>query len=136
MDQLIKMKMYTKVFSIIHCIRQQQKFSTKKLMGTSLEKTCIQKILKSALHQKEPQFNREFAILFFPLFHIQHFTYHFPFIVVLVPMLRSDPDPEQTLTMLKNELKTGLAKMNCLQLTEKYSEIIGNSKQAKEAKEA
>lgn len=51
-------------------------------------------------------------------------------------MLRSDPDPDQTLTMLKNELKTGLAKMNCLQLTEKYSEIIGNSKQAKEAKEA
>lgn len=56
LDQLVKMKMYTIVFSILHCIRTQQQFSNKKLLATSLESTYYRKILKSALHQKEPQF--------------------------------------------------------------------------------
>lgn len=56
LDQLVKMKMYTIVFSILHCVRTQQKFTDKKLLGSSLESTYYRKILKSALHQKEPQF--------------------------------------------------------------------------------
>lgn len=63
LDQLIKMKMYTIVFSILHCIREQQKCSDKKLLGSSLESTYYRKILKSALHQKEPQFICEFWVL-------------------------------------------------------------------------
>lgn len=55
---------------------------------------------------------------------------------MLVPILRSDPNPEEALQSLKNELKTGLSKMNCLRLTEKYSELTGDSNQAKAAKEA
>lgn len=38
----------------------QQKYAEKKLLGVSLDKTYIRKILKSALHQKEPQFHRKF----------------------------------------------------------------------------
>lgn len=57
-------------------------------------------------------------------------------VLVLVPILRSDPNPEEALQSLKNELKTGHSKMNCLQLTEKYSELTGDSKQAKAAKDA
>lgn len=56
LDQLVKMKMYTIVFSILHCIRTQQQYSNKKLLASSLESTYYRKILKSALHQKEPQF--------------------------------------------------------------------------------
>lgn len=61
-EQLIKMKMYTTVFSIIHCIRQQQKQSTKKLLSASVEDMYFLKILKSALHQKEPQLHCKFQI--------------------------------------------------------------------------
>lgn len=49
--------MYTTVFSIIHCIRQQQKYCDRKLLCASAEDMYFQKILKSGLHQKEPQFN-------------------------------------------------------------------------------
>ena len=56
-DQLIKMKLYTTVFSIIHCIRTQQKCANKKMFSVSMEDMYFYKILKSALHQKEPQFH-------------------------------------------------------------------------------
>lgn len=38
--------------------------------------------------------------------------------------------------MLTDELKSGLPKMNCLQLTEKYCELTGDANEAKAAKEA
>lgn len=110
LDELVKMKMYTIVFSILHCIRKQQKYTNKKLLAVSLESNYYRKILKSALHQKEPQFH------------------------LLVPILRSDPKPDQMLATLKHELKNGLGKMNCLELTEKYCESIGNANEAKLAK--
>lgn len=56
-DQLIKMKLYTTVFSIIHCIRTQQKLGNKKIFCGSMEDMYFYKMLKSALHQKEPQFH-------------------------------------------------------------------------------
>lgn len=62
-DQLIKMKMYTTVFSIIHCIRQQQKHTSNKLLGVSMEDMYIHKILKSAMHQKDPQFHCKTAFI-------------------------------------------------------------------------
>lgn len=56
-------------------------------------------------------------------------------ISVLVPMLRSDPDPEEALNILKADLKSGLTKINCLQLSEKYNESMGNSTISKTEKE-
>lgn len=50
-------------------------------------------------------------------------------------MLRSDPDPEEALNILKADLKSGLTKINCLQLSEKYNESIGNSTISKTEKE-
>lgn len=64
------MRLYTTVFSIVHLIRCQQKGSDRLLLAKSMEKTLIRKILKSALHQKEPQFHcklqtiKSFAVFF------------------------------------------------------------------------
>lgn len=51
-------------------------------------------------------------------------------------ILRSDPQPEVMLQTLKDELKSGLSKMNCLELAEKFCESKGDSLEAKLAKEA
>lgn len=55
---------------------------------------------------------------------------------MLVPILRSHSDSERALRMLTDELKSGLSKMNCLQLTEKYCQLTGDAKEARAAKEA
>lgn len=55
---------------------------------------------------------------------------------VLVAILRSDPNPEDMLRSLKEELKSGLPKMNCLELSEKFCEATGNVVEAQLAKEA
>lgn len=58
------------------------------------------------------------------------------FISVLVAIIRSDPQPEVMLKTLKDELKSGLAKMNCMELAVKFCESKGDSVEAKLAKEA
>lgn len=55
---------------------------------------------------------------------------------MLVAILRSDPNPDHLLQTLKDELKSGLARMNCLELSEKFNEATGNTVEAKLAKDA
>lgn len=55
--------------------------------------------------------------------------------VVLLPILRSDAQSEETLRTLKDELKSGLAKMNCLELSSKFYESMGDPCNAKTSKE-
>lgn len=64
------------------------------------------------------------------------FFHFFSLVPVLLPILRSNSDPERTLKLLTDELRSGLSKMNCLQLTEKYYELIGNADEARTAKDA
>lgn len=47
--------------------------------------------------------------------------------LVLVPILHSDMDPVETLEWLKDELKSGLAKINCLLLSEKFGDLKGDT---------
>lgn len=108
-------------------------------MAVSLVDIYIQKILKSALHQKEPQFHCTFHFVsIFFLFFSWFVNINPPFFIskVLLPILRSHADPERALQVLTDELKSGLSKMNCLQLTEKYCELTGNASEARAAKEA
>lgn len=127
------MRLYTTVFSVVQLIRVQQNGSERLLLAKSMEKTLIRKILKSALHQKEPQFQCKFQTTKFEVHTIQMDPLFV--ISVLVPMLRSDPDPEEALNILKADLKSGHTKINCLQLSEKYNESIGNSTISKTEKE-
>lgn len=49
--------------------------------------------------------------------------------------MRSDAQSEETLRTLKDELKSGLAKMNCLELSSKFYESMGDPCNAKTSKE-
>lgn len=115
----------------MHCIECQQKGNQKQLLGTSLKEVLIRKILRSALHQKEPSFNCNY---FFDFIECRDTIYMILF-SVLVPILHTDPDPEAALRLLKTELKNGNTKINCLQLSEKYNEFIGNSTLSKSEKD-
>lgn len=55
--------------------------------------------------------------------------------IVLLAILRSDVQSEDTLRSLKDELKSGLAKMNCLELSAKFYESTSDSMNAKTSKE-
>lgn len=74
-------------------------------------------MIKSALHQKEPNFDRKSTkkLSHLLLFYLEYFS--FP---EIVPILRSDPDPNECLQLLKKDLKNGPVKTNCLMLQEKY----------------
>lgn len=74
-------------------------------------------MIKSALHQKEPNFDRksvkQFASVLLLCLEVFSFS-------EIVPILRSDPDPNECLRLLKKDLKNGPVKTNCLMLQEKY----------------
>lgn len=63
LEQLIKVKLYTSAFVIIQFIQNQQKYSAKILMSSDLVQMLLRKILKSALHQKEPNFDRKLNVI-------------------------------------------------------------------------
>lgn len=59
-EHLIKVKLYNSAFATIQFIVGQQAHCDRILCANDTKKLLFRKMIKSALHQKEPNFDRKF----------------------------------------------------------------------------
>lgn len=60
LEHLIKAKLYHSAFAITQFIANQQTKAEKLLISNDTMRMMLRKMIKSALHQKEPNFDRKF----------------------------------------------------------------------------
>lgn len=112
LDALIKLKLFSPVFSILAFYRQQQATAESKFIGKSSFQILLRKLLKVALQQKEPRAD------------------------LLAIYLRSDPNANEALEALKRELSAGVPRVNCLLLCERFGQLTRNEDLMNASKDA
>lgn len=117
------MKEYSSAFAIIEFIRCQQSTSNRRVMPKELVSNCLRKMIKSSLHQKEPNFESKFRP---PLFDRDKSQPYCNFTEILL-FLKADPDPEECLDNLKRDLNNGMVKINVMTLEGKFNSQGENS---------